>query len=421
MSRFRAERPHRPRVLTVALLAAAALLALPSTVLANNRHHKKTGRHHGGPAQVAGVTKQPFGTANGTPVDLYTLNNGRGLVVKITNYGATVTEISTPDRHRNVRNITLGFPTLADYVANTTAASGTTYFGATIGRYANRIGGAQFTLDGVTYHLPANNGPNTLHGGPGGFHTKVWDATAVSTPNGPGVKMTLVSPDGDQGFPGTLNVSVTFAVTPDNALRMDYGATTDKPTVINLTNHAYFNLAGEGTGDVYDQVLKINASHYTPVDSNLIPTGEIAPVAGTPLDFTHPTPIGARIRQSFSQLVIAHGYDHNWVIDRQGSGLEQAAFAWDPATGRTLRVVTTEPGVQFYSGNFLDGSLVGTSGSTYRQGDGFTLETQHFPDSPNKPNFPSTVLRPGQTFSSTTEYQFGVIHGHHRGHWSRRR
>jgi aldose 1-epimerase len=421
MSRFRAERPLRPRVAICALLASAAFLALPSTVLANNRHHQKQGGRHGGPAHIAGVTKQPFGTAGGQPVDLYTLTNGRGLEVKIITYGAIVQSIKAPDRKGNVQNITLGFPTLADYVANNTAASGTTYFGATIGRYANRIGGAQFTLDGVTYHLPANNGPNTLHGGPGGFHTKVWDATAVSTPNGPGVKLTLTSPDGDQGFPGTLTTSVTYAVTRDGSLRMDYAATTDKATVINLTNHAYFNLTGEGTGTTYGTVLKIDASHYTPVDSNLIPTGEIAPVAGTPLDFTHPTPIGARIRQGFPQLVIAHGYDHNWVLDRQGSGLSEAAFAWDPVTGRTLRVLTTEPGIQFYSGNFLDGSLVGTSGTTYRQGDGFTLETQHFPDSPNKPNFPSTVLRPGQTFSSTTAYQFGVIHGHHRGHGSRRR
>jgi aldose 1-epimerase len=370
---------------------------------------------------VAGLTKQPFGTADGKAVDLYTLANGRGLEVKIITYGGIVQSIQAPDRHGVERNITLGFPTLADYVANSTAASGTTYFGALIGRYANRIGGAQFTLDGVTYHLPANNGPNTLHGGPGGFHTKVWDATAVSTPNGPGVQLSLTSPDGDQGFPGTLSVTVTYAVTPDGALRMDYSATTDKATVINLTNHAYFNLAGEGSGSTYDTVLKIDATHYTPVDANLIPTGEIAPMAGTPLDFTQPTTIGARIRQGFPQLVLAHGYDHNFVLDRHGSGLSAAAFAWDPVSGRTLRVLTTEPGIQFYSGNFLDGSLIGTSGTTYRQGDGFTLETQHFPESPNKPGFPSTVLRPGQTFSSTTEYQFGAIHGRHRGHVARRR
>jgi aldose 1-epimerase len=412
MRRTRAERPLRPRVAIAALLASAAFLALPSPVLAHNRHHKGGGRHHGG--NVAGVTSTPIGSVGGKTVDLYTLTNGRGLTAKIMTYGATITQLDVPDRKGNVQNVTLGFPTLADYVANTTG-TGTTYFGATIGRYANRIGGAQFTLDGVTYHLPANNNGNTLHGGPGGFHTKVWDATPVSTPNGPGVKMTLVSPDGDQGFPGTLNVSVTFTATRDNALRMDYSATTDKATVINLTNHAYFNLRGEGTGSIYDELLKIDASHYTPVDANLIPTGEIAPVAGTPLDFTHFTPIGARIRQGFSQLVIAHGYDHNFVLDRSGSGLSEAAVAVDPTTGRVLRVLTTEPGIQFYSGNFLDGSLVGTSGTTYRQGDGFTLETQHYPDSPNKPNFPSTVLRPGQTFSSTTEYQFGTIHGRHHG------
>ena len=397
---------------TLVVLAAAGALLTTQVAAAHARHHHGT-RGTG----VAGVTKQAFGTTpDGQPVDLYTLTNSRGMQVKIMTYGGIVQSIQVPDRHGKMANVTLGFPTLADYVANNTAASGTTYFGAIIGRYANRIGGAKFTLDGVTYHLPANNGPNTLHGGPTGFHTKVWKATEVTGPvGGPGVKLSLLSPDGDNGFPGNLNVQVIYSLTRDNALRMDYSATTDKDTVINLTNHAYFNLTGEGTGDVYNELLRIDASHYTPVDANLIPTGAIDPVAGTPLDFTHFTPIGARIRQGFNQLVLAHGYDHNFVLDRSGSGLSEAAKAFDPASGRTLTVLTTEPGVQFYSGNFLDGSLVGTSGNTYRQGDGFTLETQHFPDSPNKPQFPSTELKPGETFSSTTEYKFGVRHHHHGG------
>ncbi len=383
------------------------------------------GRAHG--FGEPGVAKEPFGTTpDGENVDLHTLRNGCGLEVKIITYGGIVQSIDVPDRHRNAANVTLGFPTLADYVANNAAASGSTYFGAIIGRYANRIGGACFTLDGVHHDLPANDGPNTLHGGPGGFHTRVWDATELSGPDGPGVMLTYTSPDNEQGFPGTLKVEVTYTVTPYNALRMDYRATPDRPTVVNLTNHAYFNLSGEGSGSIYDEVLEIDASRYTPVDGNLIPTGDFVPVLGTPLDFTKPTPIGDRIRDSFDQLAIAGGYDHNFVLDSPGGyrhggsragasrrtkkdgGLPEAAWAYDPASGRTLRVVTTEPGIQFHSGNFLDGSLVGTSGRTYRRGDGFTLETQHFPDSPNKPQFPSTVLGPGETFRSTTEYQFGV-------------
>jgi aldose 1-epimerase len=359
------------------------------------------------PASAASVSKQRWGTVGGKPVYLFTLRNGRHMTVRITNYGAIVQSIYAPDRRGRVRNVALGFRTLAEYVANNTAASGTTYFGATIGRYANRIANGQFTLDGVTYHLPQNNGTNTLHGGPGGFHTKVWDAAAVRKGGKAGVRLTYTSPNGEEGFPGTLRVAVRYTLTPGGALRIRYRAATDRPTVVNLTNHSYFNLAGEGSGDVYDQVLKLRASRYTPVDANLIPTGQIAPLAGTPLDFRHSTPIGARIRDSFEQLVIAHGYDHNYVLDRHGKKrLVLAAKARDPHTGRVLLTYTTEPGIQFYSGNFLDGSLVGTGGKTYRQGDGFTLETQHYPDSPNHPNFPSTVLRPGQQFRSATTYTF---------------
>jgi aldose 1-epimerase len=356
----------------------------------------------------AGVTKRPAGTApDGKQVDLYTLKNKRGMTARILTYGAILQYMSVPDRRGNARNITLGFRDLTGYVENNTG-EGTTYFGATIGRYANRIGGASFTLDGVRYDLPANNGPNTLHGGPNGFHTKVWDATAVSSKRGPGVKLTYTSPDGEEGFPGNLTVELTYTLTR-RGLRMVYGATTDKATVINLTNHAYFNLAGEGSGSVHAQRLRIRANRYTPVDADLIPTGALDPVRGTPLDFRRLTPIGKRIHSHFEQLLLGHGYDHNFVIRRGAKrGLVDAALALDPRSGRTLRVMTTEPGVQFYSGNFLDGSLVGTGGGTYRQGEGFTLETQHYPDSPNKPAFPSTVLRPGQHFHSVTEYRFGV-------------
>jgi aldose 1-epimerase len=356
----------------------------------------------------AGVSKQPAGTApDGRQVDLYTLKY-RGRTAGILTYGAILQYMSVPDRRGVHRDVVLGFRGLAGYVENNTASEGTTYFGATIGRYANRIGGASFTLDGVRYDLPANDGPNTLHGGPGGFHTKVWDAVAVHGKRGPGVRLTYTSPDGEEGFPGTMTVQVTYTLTR-RGLRMVYGATTDKPTVVNLTNHAYFNLAGEGTGSVYGQRLRINAGRYTPIDENLIPTGALDPVRGTPLDFRRLTPIGKRVHDDFKQLVIAHGYDHNFVLRRRGrKGLVEAAMAVDPHSGRTLRVMTTEPGVQFYSGNFLDGSLVGIGGETYRQGDGFTLETQHYPDSPNKPAFPSTVLRPGQHFRSVTEYRFGV-------------
>jgi aldose 1-epimerase len=389
-------------------LAAGAQMALGATAASAGRAGHAA-REHARLAAPAGVTKRSWGTApGGQAVDLYTLTNRHGARVTITNYGATVHTIRVRDRRGRFANIALGFRNLAGYVANQTATSGTTYFGATIGRYANRIGGAQFTLDGVTYHLPANNGPNTLHGGPAGFSSKVWQAKALAGRSNPTVTMSYTSPDGEEGFPGTLTVTVTFTLTNANALRIHYTATTDKPTVINLTNHTYFNLAGEGSGSTYGQQLHIYARRYTPVDANLIPTGQLASVAGTPLDFRVLTPIGRRIRSGFEQLVLAHGYDHNFVISGGGRGrLVPAAFAMDPRSGRTLRVLTTEPGVQLYSGNFLDGSLVGTSGGTYRQGDGFTLETQHYPNSPNQPSFPSTVLRPGQRFASTTVYAFG--------------
>jgi aldose 1-epimerase len=405
---------RRRRLLTAATalgsaLVAAVVIAAPGVIAGTHGRVAAAA----GPSPVAtgdSVTRDRFGEVNGHPVFIYTLTNPAGMRARIMTYGATVQSIDVPDARGRSANVALGFRSLADYVANTRAPSGETYFGATVGRYANRIANARFTLDGKTYHLPANDGTNTLHGGPHGFDEKLWQGRITHGPAGPGVAMRYTSPDGQEGFPGTLAVQVNFRLTDEGGLWIHYHATTDKPTVVNLTNHTYFNLAGEGSGDVYDQLLEIEADDYTPIDAKLIPTGQIAPVAGTPLDFTQLEPIGARIRDSFRQLVLAHGYDHNFVIRRPtaGAGLVPAAFAEDPRSGRGLRVWTTEPGIQFYSGNFLDGSLVGTSGSTYRQSDGFTLETQHYPNSPNQPNFPSTVLRPGQTFDSTTVYDFST-------------
>jgi aldose 1-epimerase len=388
--------------------AVLAVLAFPAVASStHDRWHKGWGGGGGG----VSVTKAPYGTlADGTAVDQYTLANRAGMTVKIITYGGVVTEIDTPDRSGTIANVALGFDNLADYVAKSP------YFGAIIGRYANRIAKGTFTLDGTTYHLPINNGVNSLHGGVMGFDKHVWTATILPPSHGgAGINLSYTSANGEEGYPGRLTVDVTYTLTRDDQLRIDYHATTDRATIINLTNHTYFNLAGEGSGDVFDQVLWLKAHAYTPVDSTLIPTGVIAPVAGTPFDFTTPTPIGERIRDADPQIVIAQGYDHNFVIDRPAgdSSLSLVAKAFDPASGRVLKTYTTEPGVQLYTGNFLDGTLVGPSHRTYRQGDAFTLETQHYPDSPNQPGFPSTVLRPGQTFTSTTVYAFGAEgHGH---------
>jgi aldose 1-epimerase len=384
----------------VAILAAGA-------VASASGGHRHLGLVQGPPS----ITSQPFGLANGTPVNLYTLTNGRDMTVKITNYGGIVQSINVPDRHGQVGNVALGFATLDGYLTNnstTPGASGTTYFGAIIGRYANRIANGTFTLNGHTYTLPQNNGTNTLHGGPNAWNTKVWAAATSSSPHSVSLTLTYTDPAGTNGFPGTVMAKVVYTLNQDDALRIDYTATTDQPTVINLTNHTYFNLAGEGSGDVFAQRLMINANSYTPVNANLIPTGVLAPVAGTPFDFRTAKPIGQDINNGDQQLVLAHGFDHNWVLNRSGSGLSLAARAFDPVSGRVLTTWTTEPGVQFYSGNFLQGDLVGTSGRTYRQSDGFTLETQHYPNSPNTPSFPSTTLNPGHPFNSTTIYQFAT-------------
>ncbi|GLY75022.1 aldose epimerase family protein [Actinoallomurus iriomotensis] len=348
------------------------------------------------------ITKEQFGAlSDGTKVWRYTLTSGV-LRVRIITYGGIVQQLDAPDRHGHRANVVLGFPDLNDYVTKNNPGP---YFGALIGRYANRIAKGTFTLDGKTYHLPINNDPNSLHGGTKGFDTKVWTATPDRTGDGVSLRLDLTSPDGDMGYPGTVAASVTYTLIR-NQLRIDYRATTDKPTIVNLTNHSYWNLAGEGTGSIYADKLQINASHFTPVDSTLIPTGQIASVARTPMDFRQPTEIGARIRDNFQQLAYGQGYDHNWVLD--GSGFRPAARVIEPGSGRVLSIATDQPGIQFYSGNFLDGTLYGTSGHSYRQGDGLALETQHFPDSPNHPDFPSTVLRPGQTYRTATTFTFSA-------------
>jgi aldose 1-epimerase len=353
-----------------------------------------------------GISKEPFGTLeDGTKVDRYTLTSGRGVRVRIITYGGIVQTLETPDRHGRRANVVLGFPTLKDYVD----LNGGPYFGAIIGRYANRIAKGRFTLDGTTYQLALNNDENSLHGGLKGFDTKVWDAQPVKARDSVGLRLQYTSVDGEENYPGTLKTTVTYTLTTDDRLRVDYQAATDKATIVNLTNHSYFNLAGEGTGTIYDHRLTLNASRYTPVDPTLIPTGELAPVRGTPFDFTRAHSIGERIRVNDPQLLIGQGYDHNFVLDQPRAGaLTEAARVTEPRSGRVLTISTTEPGMQFYSGNFLDGSFAGTSGRVYRQGDGFALETQHFPDSPNQPDFPSTVLRPGETFGSTTVYAFSA-------------
>ena len=357
-------------------------------------------------AQAATLARSSYGTTqDGQAVDLYTLTNDHGMRMRFISYGGVITAIEVPDRDGHLGDVVLGFSSLRDYETK----SATIYFGAIIGRYANRIGGAQFTLDGQTYKLAANDHGNSLHGGTRGFDKVVWQVTPQSTADGASAVLTHTSPDGDEGYPGTLTVRVTYTLTNADALRIDYEATTDKDTVLNLTNHSYFNLAGNGSGDVSGQLLHVNADHYTPVNALSIPSGELAPVAGTPLDFREMMPIGARLRSGFEQMVFARGYDHNWVLNKpQPDALGFAARAYDPRSGRVLDCFTTEPGVQVYTGNFLDGTVAGSSGGTYRQGDAFTLETQRFPDSPNKPGFPTTVLKPGQTFRSTTIFRFAT-------------
>jgi aldose 1-epimerase len=349
------------------------------------------------------VTKKPFGKMpDGTQIDVYTLSEGK-IEARIITYGGIVISLKTPDKSGKVDDIVLGFDTLDQYVKVSNAA-GNPFFGALIGRYANRIGNAEFKLEGKEYHVPANDGKNSLHGGPHGFNNQVWKGK--ESPNG--VALTYLSKDGEAGYPGNLSVTVRYTLN-NSALHIDYSATTDKPTVLNLTNHSYFNLAGQGNGDILNHELTLHASKFTPVDSTLIPTGELRPVANTPFDFLKPHRVGERINVDDEQLKIAKGYDHNWVIDSQGAGkLTDTAEVYEPTTGRVLRVSTTQPGVQFYTGNFLDGTLKGKGGKTYVHRGGLCLETQHFPDSPNHPKFPTTELKPGQRFHNVTVFSFST-------------
>jgi aldose 1-epimerase len=399
MPRARARRGRR-----LPLVAALTLGLVPGGAF--SPAVAAAGDEGGGPS----TSVEPFGTApDGSPVERWTLENG-DITMQVLTWGGVIQTLEVPDAHGDVENVVLGFDDLSGYVSDEDP-----YFGSLIGRYGNRIAGGSFTLDGTTYELPLNNGPNTLHGGPTGFDDQVWEAMDVSDDEVAALQLDLVSPDGDQGFPGTLTTTVTYALDAESRLTVHYEATTDAPTVVNLTQHTYWNLAGEGSGTIYDHELQINASGYTPVDATLIPTGEIASVEGTPFDFREPTAIGARIRDNHPQLLYGQGYDHNWALDREDNGaregsdaedpLEEAATLHDPHSGRTLTILTTEPGLQFYSGNFLDGTLVGTSGRIYRQSDGLALETQHFPDSPNQPRFLSTELRPGEIYDSTTVFE----------------
>jgi len=357
---------------------------------------------------VGTISQAPFGkTPEGTPVEIYTLRNAKGMEARIMTYGGIVVSLKVPDKNGKFDDVVLGFDTLDGYTKDS-YVKGCPYFGALIGRYGNRIGGAKFTLEGQSYTLAANNGPNSLHGGIKGFDKVVWQAKSVFTPAGPALELTYDSKDGEEGFPGDLKVTATYTVTDKNELRLDFKATTDKPTVCNLTHHSYFNLAGQGNGDILGHLVYIDSDKTTPVDSGLIPTGEFASVDGTPFDFRKPTAIGARINDPDTVLQYGPGYDHNWVINKPMGQLGLQARVTEPTTGRVMEVWSDEPGLQFYAGNFLDGSLTGKDGKVYQRRNGFCMEPQHYPDSPNKPNFPSVELKPGQTYANTIIYKFST-------------
>ena len=357
----------------------------------------------GAPGRAAnrGIKKNAFGKTAEGQVDLYTLTNRNGIEVRITNYGGRVVSLLAPDRHGKMADVVLGFDDLDDYVGNNP------FFGALVGRYANRIAKARFTLDGVEYKLAQNNGPNSLHGGLKGFDKVIWAARELSK-DPPTLELTYVSQDGEEGYPGKLTAKVVYTLTDNNEFRIDYTATTDKDTVLNLTNHSYFNLAGQGNGDILKHEITINADRFTPVDATLIPTGELRQVQGTPFDFHQATAIGARINADDEQIKFGQGYDHNFVLNHTGHGLSLAARVMEPESGRVMEVLTTQPGMQFYTGNFLDGTVHGKGGKVYGRRSAFCLETQHFPDSPNQPKFPSAELKPGQTYRQTTVYKFSM-------------
>lgn len=354
---------------------------------------------------MAAIVAAPFGTLpDGRQVDAYRLSNDHGMSVTVLTYGGILQSVEVPDAIGHARNVALGFRRLEDYLPNTA------YFGAIIGRVASRIANGTFVLDGIRYSLPVNAPPTSLHGGQHGFHTKLWAATPETDVHSVALKLHRASPDAEEGYPGTLDTTVVYRLLAgSNTLRVEYQATTDAPTIVNLTNHSYFNLRGEGQGTVLDHEVQIFADSYLPIGRDLIPTGEVDGVGGTPLDFRTPHRIGERIREGFDQLLLAQGYDHNYVLgDTDRGAPRRAARVLEPVSRRVLEVWTTEPGIDFYTGNFLDGTLVGTSGSIYRQSDGFAIEPEHFSDSPNQPQFPSIVLRPGQLYDSRSEFRFST-------------
>jgi len=345
------------------------------------------------------VKKDVFGSHNGKEVYLLTLTNKAGNVLRLTNFGAKINWIEVPDKNGKKENVTFGYDTFEE------TQKGDMSFGSVVGRYANRIAHAKFTLDGVVYNTPVNNGPNTLHGGPLGWHSVVWDTEILKDSKFPSVKFSYVSPDMEEGFPGTVHASVTYTWTDNNEIVMDYVCTTDKKTIVNITNHAYFNLHGAGNGDILDHVLTLKASAFTPVDSVMIPTGEIRQVAGTPFDFNAPHAIGERIGENYDQLILGKGYDHNYILDNKD---EVDVTVYEPISGRMLEVITDQPGMQLYTGNFLDGKQIGHGGKVFNHRTGLCLESGHYPDSPNHPDFPTTVLNPGETLKTTTIYRFSV-------------
>jgi len=345
------------------------------------------------------VKKDVFGNHNGKEVYLLTLTNKAGNVIRLTNFGAKINWIEVPDKNGKKDNITFGYDTFEETL------KGDMSFGSVVGRFANRIAHGKFTLDGVVYNTPLNNGPNTLHGGPLGWHSVVWNTEVLKDSKFPAVKFTYVSPDMEEGFPGTVNAALTYTWTDNNEIVMEYVCTTDKKTVVNVTNHAYFNLHGAGNGDILDHILTLKASAFTPVDSVMIPTGEIRPVAGTPFDFNTPHKIGERIGDNYDQLILGKGYDHNYILDNKE---EVDVTVYEPVSGRMLEVITDQPGMQLYTGNFLDGTKIGHGGKAFNYRSGMCLESGHYPDSPNHPEFPSTVLNPGETLKSTTIYRFSV-------------
>jgi aldose 1-epimerase len=349
---------------------------------------------------VKGVKRQAWGkTFDNTPVDLYTLTNKNGLIAKITNYGATVTELHVPDRNGKLEDIVLGFDTVEAYI------KGSPYFGCTTGRVANRIARGKFTLNGKTYQLAINNAPNHLHGGVKALDKRVWKGEAIPHAEGPCVRFMYNSHDGEEGYPGALAMAVTYILTDNNELKIDYKANTDQETPVNLTNHSYFNLAGHGNGDILSHELMLNADRYTPTDDTFIPTGEIASVKGTPVDFTKPTRIGSRIKEIKGD---PGGYDHNCALNGDGKAMALAARVYEPTSGRVMEIHTDQPGIQFYTGNFLDGTLTGKDGKVYKKNYALCLETQHFPDSVNQPKFPSTILKPREVYSTVTIHRFST-------------